>query len=130
MRARKPLNEHPVITPLEALAENEENEKDSLTNLSPMQRMLMSKQKEKSGHSMSTSLRTSQAIKLINSFDLYQYTKVDDIFKFWETHDSKPLSKLAKVVLSVLTTQVSLEKLFSGVRYILSELRNGLAEDS
>ena len=62
------LDPQKSIIDLEALAENEENESDSLTNLSPMQRMLMSKQKEKSGNSMSTSLRTSQAIKLINSF--------------------------------------------------------------
>ena len=86
------LDSQKSIIDLEALAENEENESDSFTNLSHMQRMLMSKQKKKSGNSMSTSSRTSQAIKLINSFDHYQYTKVDDIFKFWETHDSNAVS--------------------------------------
>ena len=98
--------------------------------LTPMQKMLMVKQQEKQRSSMSGILGSAQAIKLINSFDNQDYTKFDSIFIFWKNHDSKTLSKLAKVVIAVPTTQVSVERLFSGVKYILSDLRNGLAEDS
>ena len=92
--------------------------------------MLLDKQKEKNCRFTSDSLGSKQVIKLINSFDCYDYTKIDSIFNFWKNHDSKTLSKLAKVVLALPTTQVSVERLFSGVKYILSDLRNGLAEDS
>ena len=99
--------------------------------LTPMQKMLMAKQQEKQRSScMSGTLGLAQAIKLINSLDNHDYTKIDSIFTFWENHDSKTLSELAKVVIAVPTTQVFVERLFSGVKYILSDLRNGLAEDS
>jgi len=67
---------------------------------------------------------------LINFFDLKNYTKVDCAFHYWAEQDSKVLSQLAWIVFAVTITQVSVERLFSGVKFILNELRNSLAEDT
>ena len=75
-------------------------------SLSPMQKMLQAKQKGKI--EISNSSGTMQAIRLINSFDHHEPTNVSSVFKFWK-NDSKTLSKLAKVVIALPTTQVSVE---------------------
>ena len=67
---------------------------------------------------------------LIDSFDMKDYTNEGTAFHNWAEQDSKVLSCLAWTVLALPTTQVSVERLFSGVKYILSDLRNSLAEDT
>jgi len=68
---------------------------------------------------------------LINSFDLKKYTtEVGCAFHYWAEQDSKVLSQLAWIVFAVPMTQVSVERVFSGVKVILSDLRNSLAEDT
>jgi len=66
---------------------------------------------------------------LINFFDLKTYTKVDCAFHYWAEQNSKVLSQLAWIVFAVAITQVSVESLFRGINFILSGLRNSLAED-
>ena len=88
-------------------------------SLSPMQKMLQAKQKGKI--EISNSSGTMQAIRLINSFDHHEPTNVSSVFEFWKNHDIKTLSKLAKVVIALPTTQVSVERLFSGIKYIMSQ---------
>jgi len=61
---------------------------------------------------------------------LKNYTKVDCAFHYCAEQDSKVLSQLAWIVFAVTITQVSVERLFSGVKFILNELRNSLAEDT
>ena len=89
--------------------------------------MLQAKQKGKI--EISNSSGTMQAIRLINSLDHYEPTNVSSMFEFWKNHDSKTLSKLAKVVIALPTTQVSVERLFSGIKY-MSDLKNGLTEST
>lgn len=54
--------------------------------------------------------------------------KESDVLAFWETkRNAEPeLYKLARVVLSAPATQVSVERLFSGVKHIVSHLRYNL----
>jgi len=61
---------------------------------------------------------------------LKNYTKVDCAFHYWAEQDSKVLSQLAWIVFAVTITQVSVERLFSGVKFTITELRNSLAEDT
>lgn len=98
-----------------------------LNQMSPMQLLLLSKEKERN---FNQACASQQITSLINSFDLKNYTEVDCVFRYWAEHDSKTLSNLAWTVLALPMTQVSVERLFSGVKYILSDLRNSLAEDT
>jgi len=61
---------------------------------------------------------------------LKNYTKVDCAFHYWAEQNSKMLSQLAWIVFAVAMTQVSVERFFGGVEFILSGLRNSLAEDT
>jgi len=67
---------------------------------------------------------------LITSFDLKNYTKVNCAFCYWAEQNSNVLSQLTWVVFAVPMTQVSVERLFSGIKFVLSDLRNSLAEDT
>ena len=49
--------------------------------------------------------------------------KTQDIVKYWSNYYNQDLSKVCLVVLSLPVTQVSVERLFSGLKYILSDLR-------
>ena len=69
-------------------------------------------------------------IRSTNPFDLKNNTKVDCAFHHWDEQGSKVLSQLAWIVFAVPMTQVLVESLFSGVKFILSDLRNSLAEDT
>jgi len=51
-------------------------------------------------------------------------------FHYWGEQNSKVLSQMAWIVFAVAMTQMSVEKLFSGVKFILSGLRNSLEEDN
>jgi len=61
---------------------------------------------------------------------LKNYTKVECGFHYWVEQNSKVLSQLAWIVFAVTMTQISVERLFSGVKLMLSGLRNSLAEDT
>jgi len=67
---------------------------------------------------------------LINFFDLKNYTKVDCALHYWAEQNSKVLAQPAWIVFAVTMTQVSVERHFSGVKFILSCLHNSLAEDT
>jgi len=87
----------------------------------------MSKGKETNLNQVTCSSFTTS---LINFFDLKNYTKVDCAFHYWAEQNSKMLSQLAWIVFAVAMTQVSVERFFGGVEFILSGLRNSLAEDT
>jgi len=61
---------------------------------------------------------------------LKNYTKVNCAFCYWAEQNSNVLSQLTWVVFAVPMTQVSVERLFSGIKFVLSDLRNSLAEDT
>jgi len=75
-------------------------------------------------------IRSTKCSWSTNSFDLKNYTKVDCAFHDWAEKDSKVFSQVAWIVFAVPMTQVLVERLFSGVKFILSDLRNSLVEDT
>ena len=58
------------------------------------------------------------------------YKSIDCAFHYWAEQNSKVLAQPAWIVFAVTMTQVSVERLFSGVKFILCGLRNSLAEDT
>ena len=92
-----------------------------------MQLMLMSKGKETN---LSQVACSSFITSLIHFFDLKNYAKVDCVFHYWVEQTNKVLSQLAWIVFAITMTQMSVERLFSGIKLILSGLRNSLAEDT
>lgn len=65
-----------------------------------------------------------------SSVQWYQKTKRlpkdQDILKWWHSQDETPIKKAALTVLALPVTQVSVERLFSGLAFILSPLRGRL----
>ena len=64
--------------------------------------------------------------------DIPNYQRLDkesDIFKFWAVHQNKELAELCLTVLALPTTQVSVERTFSGLKYIMNDLRMNLKAD-
>jgi len=72
----------------------------------PMQLMLMSKEKETN---LSQVACSSFITSLINFFDLKNYTKVDCAFHYRAEQNSKMLSQLAWIVFAVTVTQVPVQ---------------------
>ena len=63
--------------------------------------------------------------------DCQRVHKDEDVFRFWKGHDSAALKDLAQVALGVsVTLKVSVERLFSGVKFILSDQRANLSKES
>ena len=52
-----------------------------------------------------------------------------DMYKFWNSHANTELATLCLTVLSLPTTQVSVERTFSGLKYIVNNLRFRMKED-
>ena len=55
--------------------------------------------------------------------------KSEDILKWWDKHPHQDMKAIAEVALALPVTQVSVERTFSGLRYILDELRLGMKDD-
>lgn len=66
----------------------------------------------------------------VNNFDnCKRVDRNEDIFRWWQCHPHQDLKRLAEVALALPVSQVSVERTFSGLRYIPDELRLGLKED-
>jgi len=81
--------------------------------------------------SQSSSTRHEQnVIEMINSFKNQARLRKDaDVFEWWKNQAESDLKQVAAVALALPVTQASVERTFSGLRYILHELRLGLKED-
>lgn len=55
--------------------------------------------------------------------------KKECIFQWWHNQQDSALKSLAEVAVALPVTQASVERTFSGLRYILNDLRLGLKED-
>ena len=55
--------------------------------------------------------------------------KKTDIYKFWDTHQNSDLASVCSIMLALPVTQVSVERTFSGLRYILNNLRYNMKHD-
>ncbi|XP_029167403.1 uncharacterized protein LOC114937896, partial [Nylanderia fulva] len=82
--------------------------------------------------SKESDLHLLRVVTELESYDVEQkrLNRKTNILQFWEEkRKSQPeLYKLAMVVLSVPATQVSVERLFSGLKFILSPLRTNVNE--
>ena len=56
-------------------------------------------------------------------------SKSECIFQWWHYQQESIIKKLAEVAIALPVTQASVERTFSGLRYILNDLRLGLKED-
>ncbi|XP_064115089.1 uncharacterized protein LOC135221196 [Macrobrachium nipponense] len=56
-------------------------------------------------------------------------SKNECIFQWWHYQQESALKNLAEVAVALPVTQASVERTFSGLRYILNDLRLGLKED-
>lgn len=69
----------------------------------------------------------------LQAYDIEQkrLNRRSNILQFWnkQKNNQPELYKLAMIVLSVPATQVSVERLFSGLKFILSPLRTNIKED-
>lgn len=75
-------------------------------------------------------------LRVVNELETYdveqkRLNRKIDILHFWEEKRKKQpeLYKLAMVILSVPATQVSVERLFSGLKFVLSSLRANINEN-
>jgi hypothetical protein len=60
---------------------------------------------------------------------IHTLKKKTDIFQFWHNHTNADLSALCLTVLSLPMTQVSVERIFSGLKYILNDQRFRMKKD-
>ncbi|CAI6373161.1 unnamed protein product [Macrosiphum euphorbiae] len=91
--------------------------------------LFLSSQSSASSHHSGTGILDDISVKLCNFKDVNRLHYKTNILTFWETqkHDNFELYKLATIVLAVPATQVSVERSFSGIKFILSDLRTSLS---
>lgn len=101
-------------------------EKDYQTeNIDPLERMLREKE-----HAVASASKTSevrQINNLIKDFKKSSRMPVsEDILQYWEKkrYTDSELYQLSQIVLAVPATQVSVERIFSHLAFILNRLRN------
>lgn len=68
-----------------------------------------------------------KALEYFNNCTRLERSK--NVFNWWHKNPHRDLKTLAEVALALPVTQVSVERTFSGLRYILDELRLGLKDD-
>lgn len=67
---------------------------------------------------------------VIESFDgIKRLSKEETILRFWQNFSSPDLQQAAFAILSVPCTQVSVERTFSTLKFILSDLRASIDPD-
>lgn len=90
---------------------------------------LLLKQKEKDLHRTNSSV--PNIVNICRMFRPERAKLKEDVLVYWQNNkDNYPeLYKLAEIVLAVPGTQVSVERLFSMLKFILNSLRNRLSSD-
>ena len=69
-------------------------------------------------------------VESIDSFDnTVRLEKRANVLTWWSLHPNKYLKSLAEVALALPVTQASVERTFSGLRYIMDELRLWMKDD-
>ncbi|KAK2579426.1 hypothetical protein KPH14_002638 [Odynerus spinipes] len=95
-----------------------------------VKKMLRNLDNQKRGNN--TSLHSLDIMNMLRKF--LEYPRLDskeNILEFWDRNKNNipELYSLAKIALSVPPTQVSVERLFSSLKYILSYLRYNLSDN-
>ena len=79
-----------------------------------------------------TGANISEILKMLNDFEhMPRLSSNSSVLEYWEQQKySKPkLYKLSQVVLALPVTQVSVERAFSGLHFVLSPMRTSLDSD-
>lgn len=117
-------------------ATSSQNETQSDENISVLERFLQEKENENSSARINLSgpnIANSSNIrqKLVDFHGVKRLESDEDVLSFWLRNRFKnpELYQLANVLFSVAPTEVSVERLFSLVNFILNELRTCLADE-
>lgn len=116
------------------ILENKFEESSVLTNISAEGPSTSKKAKSFSDYLQNLDPSTSKADSILsdieNNFMLYEReTRLplnSNILEYWSKVNNS-LSKIAEIILAVPSTQVSVERIFSSLKYILSDQRNRLS---
>lgn len=77
-------------------------------------------------------IQSKKQVTVANFIDMFdgvkRISKDKNIFQFWQNYHNDDLKKIAEVVLSVPSTQVSVERAFSTLKFVLSDLRASIDE--
>lgn len=115
----------------------DEHEKSSSNDSNDVLEHFLKNKDKNNSVSMDCSIPNSQTFTIATRIEtLLKSYQIDqnrlnhkvDILQFWKTMEASypELSQLAKVVFSVPATQVSVERLFSGLKFILSPYRSNV----
>ncbi|CAI6352385.1 unnamed protein product [Macrosiphum euphorbiae] len=124
-----PIDEFPEITAndkstIESTIESSQDSTD------PFEEFLSSQASLTSNSSASSLTVTSESIlNILNGFkNVERISYTADILQYWKTRQitDPELYQLASVVLAVPATQVSVERSFSGLKFVVSDLRTSL----
>uniref|UniRef100_A0A2S2PB42 HAT C-terminal dimerisation domain-containing protein n=1 Tax=Schizaphis graminum TaxID=13262 RepID=A0A2S2PB42_SCHGA len=102
---------------------------DNTTETTDGFELFLSSQSSVSSNRSDTNIINDISVSLHNFKDVERLHYKTNILAFWESqkHDKSDLYKLANIVLAVPATQVSVERSFSGIKFILSDLRTSLS---
>jgi len=104
-----------------ASAGNQDEDDDPVERLLHQRAEMSKTQEEMASEKISILLQAFDRVPRLNS--------KENVLLYWESQKSRQpeLYKLAMVALSVLMTQVTVERMFSHLKYILDVLRSSLA---
>ncbi|KAF0753987.1 Uncharacterized protein FWK35_00029175, partial [Aphis craccivora] len=91
--------------------------------------LFLPSQSSVSSNRSDTNMLNGVSVSLHNFKDVERLHYKTNILAFWESqkHEKPDLYKLAYIVLALPATQVSVEQSFSGIKFILSDLRTSLS---
>ena len=77
--------------------------------------------------------RENSSFNIAAALNTFSHTpridKKENILEYWDKHECRELKDLANIVHAVPSTQVSVERLFSGLKFILNDYRSRLNHD-
>ena len=111
------------------LREEAEGDQDECTD--PVELMLRQRESERRQSSAERSGETPIKDLLESYYNEERIDKKSNVLMYWESQKIKEpeLFLLSQVVLALPVTQVSVERAYSGLKFILSDLRSNLSAD-
>lgn len=91
------------------------------TDTDDIEQLLLEKDNQMLQNKTSSSSNIAAALNTFSQFT--RLDKEENILKYWENHDIRELKELANITHSIPPTQVSVERLFSALKFILNDYR-------
>jgi hypothetical protein len=95
----------------------------------PLEDLLRKRDAEHAGDQVILSSEATLRADLVRLETQMRLPSTADLFAFWSRHPSPELRELAEVACALPVTQVSVERTFSGLRYVLNDMRMNLSDD-